>query len=616
MNMNFLRLMILSASVSLSFASCSDETHIFNVAENKAAWASSSYDYNLTAQLVTDGRVETDEPAWLKVSTPDGELPRREREWTVDKGPYSKSTLSGEDTFIEYEWSRQSFKTPVVRVTGFVIHRPGAASWSIDCLAAAGGVEYSSIGGVSGTSLPGEANGVEEASDPNKQYEAVSFPRRKFCLEIPVEAVSFSRLKLVFRMKGVVSWMINAVDIAEDGGFGLNSDSFGAYDSRASRGQNVLPSECFTSAWMSADDQPQWVYVDLGRKQKVSRVRLHWIHKPSEAAVEFSDNGDDWTTAASFPASDSLVCDVAAKGFARYVRVSMSGADETGHFCLSEMEVLGPEAPEVAKTAWMLQRASDVDASGEEISTNEFTAEGWMPAVVPGTVLYSYIAAGAVPEPAYSDNNNQISESFFNCDFWYRGVVEQEGGSGERSLLEFDGVNWKAEIFMDGKRVGDIAGAFKKGLFDVTDIVNASGSGKHIVAVHIVKNANFAAVKEKNAESPDFNGGALGADNPTFHATVGWDWIPTVRGREMGIWNDARLVASERWTLRNPLVESKIAADGKASVKAGVELTNLSSEALTGTLEGAIGPMAFSKEVTVGAGRLPQWSSLRRTMLP
>ena len=38
-----------------------------NIALNRIAIASSSYDYNLTAQLATDGIVEADEPAWLSV---------------------------------------------------------------------------------------------------------------------------------------------------------------------------------------------------------------------------------------------------------------------------------------------------------------------------------------------------------------------------------------------------------------------------------------------------------------------------------------------------------------------------------------------------------------------
>ena len=45
-----------------------------NVALDRAAYASSSFDYNLTAQLATDGIVTAGEPARLTVSTPDGVL--------------------------------------------------------------------------------------------------------------------------------------------------------------------------------------------------------------------------------------------------------------------------------------------------------------------------------------------------------------------------------------------------------------------------------------------------------------------------------------------------------------------------------------------------------------
>jgi len=40
-----------------------------NLALHRAAYQSSSYDYNLTAQLVTDGIVETKLPRWVVVSS-------------------------------------------------------------------------------------------------------------------------------------------------------------------------------------------------------------------------------------------------------------------------------------------------------------------------------------------------------------------------------------------------------------------------------------------------------------------------------------------------------------------------------------------------------------------
>lgn len=40
--------------------------------------------------------------------------------------------------------------------------------------------------------------------------------------------------------------------------------------------------------------------------------------------------------------------------------------------------------------------------------------------------------------------------------------------------LNFDGINWKAEVYLNGKKLGDIEGAFIRGKFDITDIVNYS----------------------------------------------------------------------------------------------------------------------------------------------
>ena len=59
------------------------------------------------------------------------------------------------------------------------------------------------------------------------------------------------------------------------------------------------------------------------------------------------------------------------------------------------------------------------------------------------------------------------------------------------------------------------------------------------LAVRILKADNPGSTKDK--EGRTWNGGALGYDNPTFHASVGWDWISTIRGRNTGIWNDVTL---------------------------------------------------------------------------
>lgn len=63
---------------------------------------------------------------------------------------------------------------------------------------------------------------------------------------------------------------------------------------------------------------------------------------------------------------------------------------------------------------WKLQNATLVDATPETISQADFDDSHWMPAVVPGTVLTSYLAIGAIPNPWYGDQLSRISDGFFS----------------------------------------------------------------------------------------------------------------------------------------------------------------------------------------------------------
>jgi hypothetical protein len=67
-----------------------------NLALQRPAYHSSSYDYNLTAQLVTDGIRDTRLPEWIAVSeTFSGALPKEEREVLTDHFPMNTLDLRG-----------------------------------------------------------------------------------------------------------------------------------------------------------------------------------------------------------------------------------------------------------------------------------------------------------------------------------------------------------------------------------------------------------------------------------------------------------------------------------------------------------------------------------------
>src|SRR6516162_7712961 len=75
-----------------------------NLAQHRPVYQSSAYDYNLTAQLVTDGIKETAAPEWLETSTSDaGVLPKRERELFLDGNVTSSVDVSGSSPWVQFD---------------------------------------------------------------------------------------------------------------------------------------------------------------------------------------------------------------------------------------------------------------------------------------------------------------------------------------------------------------------------------------------------------------------------------------------------------------------------------------------------------------------------------
>src|SRR5215472_4026635 len=75
-----------------------------NLALHRPAYQSSAYDYNLTAQLVTDGIKAASMPQWIESSTSSGGvLPKREREVFLDGNITSSVNVSGEAPWVEFD---------------------------------------------------------------------------------------------------------------------------------------------------------------------------------------------------------------------------------------------------------------------------------------------------------------------------------------------------------------------------------------------------------------------------------------------------------------------------------------------------------------------------------
>ena len=127
-----------------------------------------------------------------------------------------------------------------------------------------------------------------------------------------------------------------------------------------------------------------------------------------------------------------------------------------------------PSAPDIQPLSsdWKLQDAAKVSATPEQVSQAAFQATDWYPATVPGTVLTSLVNYKVYPEPLYGENNrpDKIPESLCRSSYWYRTSFSiPEVAPGRSIWLNFDGINYSADVWVNGVNAGSMKGAFARG---------------------------------------------------------------------------------------------------------------------------------------------------------
>ena len=492
----------------------------------------------------------------------------------------------GADTWLQYDWQGMNIDIDEVEMVCSMAYREEAPQgFKIRLLTSKDGKKWKVADEWKGDSLPGEPSWNRVHSDPNKNSGDDLLPTRKIDHTFKLNGKPFSHMKLEMVTPSAVHWTFTELKMRKDG----------------KRATGILPATHFVSAWRSLGSQGEWVSIDLGAQCHFDKVVLYWFDQSTEGVIQVSDDQVNWKPVSRFTkkTGKNHRQEIAiGQQTGRFVRLSFEGQP-----LLSEVEVMsngGMNVPAPAEGGWQdgkwllnggdwqLTRASHPDAKP-------------LVATVPATVLSSYVNAGALPDMNHDDNLMLASESFFNGDFIYKRSFDvPREMQGKRVFLNFDGINWKAEVTLNGTNLGRIEGAFKRGKFDITPYLKPFDNKLQVL---IIANANPGGVKVKTEKNTDFNGGILGADNPTFHATIGWDWISAIRGRDIGIWDDVYLTASSDVTVSDPIVTTTLAeSDTLATMTPAVMLTNHSEQAVTGTLHGHIGEICFEKQVTLAAG--------------
>jgi hypothetical protein len=255
---------------------------------------------------------------------------------------------------------------------------------------------------------------------------------------------------------------------------------------------------------------------------------------------------------------------------------------------------------------WRMAEGSKLQSpEGAAISRPGFGAGHWYAATVPGTALTTLVDRGVYPDPAYGLNNLAIPESLAHQDYWYRTEIDVPAeAAGKHLALTLNGANYAAEIWVNGARVGDMKGAFIRGRFDVTG--KLVPGRRNAIAVRVSPPPHPGITSEESLTSGvGENGGMMMLDGPTFEATEGWDWIPTVRDRNSGLWQGVDLSAAGDVQIGDAQVITHLphgTDTSLANITIEVPLTNVSDRPVTTTLDARFDDVRVSKTVTLAPG--------------
>ena len=251
----------------------------------------------------------------------------------------------------------------------------------------------------------------------------------------------------------------------------------------------------------------------------------------------------------------------------------------------------------VLRENWFIQPSADVHADGAAISRTGFPANGWYPATLPSTVMSALVQDKVYPDPYTGMNLRSIPgttypvfEDFSNIPmppnspfrqpWWYRTQFKLPPEYSGRTLwLAFDGINYRANVWMNGVRIvssENLAGTWRIFNFDVT---SAAKPGQ----------TNALAVEVFPPQPHDL-------------AITLVDWAPMPPDKEMGIWREVRITATGPISLRFPAVLTKLnlpSAD-RARLTIRAELTNAADHPVEGVLKGKIANLAFEQPVRLG----------------
>lgn len=229
---------------------------------------------------------------------------------------------------------------------------------------------------------------------------------------------------------------------------------------------------------------------------------------------------------------------------------------------------------------WKIQSSVEVTATGVELSTDPELTGNWFPARIPSTVLGILAENKIYENPYYGENLKVIPREPFKVPWWYVTSFRiDEVLEGYYGQLLLDGINYSANIWLNGHLVADtqtVNGAYSRPSVDVS---KALVTGNNLLAVEVIP-----------PQLGDFSTGFV-------------DWNPAPPDGNTGIFRPVTLKLHQGVRLEEPFVRCDIdpEAPESADLTVSVKVQNHQDRETKGIIRGEIGEIRFELAVELDA---------------
>ncbi|MCE5270841.1 glycoside hydrolase family 2 [bacterium] len=225
------------------------------------------------------------------------------------------------------------------------------------------------------------------------------------------------------------------------------------------------------------------------------------------------------------------------------------------------------EHTRLLESGWSVRCSAEVEESDSEVSGGGCSSLGWYQTSVPSTVLAALVRNGVYRNLYFGRNLEKVPAEPFLHPWWYRTefLLNEDESSGNVRLV-FEGINYSADIWVNGQKAGSCESFFGPFRIHELDITNYIAAGKNILAVKVYP-----------PRPGDF--------------TIGFvDWNPKPPDQNLGLWREVKLRLTGAVSLRDVFVRSKVNLEtlDKAALTVSADLINHSDRPVSGAVRGEI----------------------------